>query len=87
MLDLATGALPDVAAHVDDEDLVGHRDLLEVDATESRALLLGELRGRFQRHRGQDHVPGERQLGLEALELLTETHRAAERDDGELIGR
>jgi hypothetical protein len=32
-------------------------------------------------------VSGERQLSVKTLELFTESHRAAERDDAELIGR
>jgi hypothetical protein len=38
VLDLATGALADVVADVDDEELVRHRDLLEVDAAEASVM-------------------------------------------------
>ena len=86
VLDLPAGALPEVAADVDDEDLVRHRDLLQVYPAEPRAFLCVELRGRVQGGRGQHHVSGERQLGLETLELVTEAHGTAQRDDGKPTG-
>jgi hypothetical protein len=87
MFDLATGAFSDVAVHVDDENLVCHPDLLKVDPAEPRSFLPVELRGWRQGGRSQDDVSGERQLSIQAFELLAESHGAAERDDGVVVAR
>ena len=66
----------------EDEHLIGHRDLLKVYPAQPCAFRGVEHGGRIQGGRGQHHVSGERQLSVETIELFTESHGAAERDDG-----